>query len=521
MTASPFMDRPSSLTLRSVSKAYGATLALDAVDLSIERGEVLALMGANGAGKSTLAKIASGVIQPDHGEIILAGRPIRFASPLEAHQAGVVTVHQSTELLGVASLSVAENLVLGELCGGSFGLTTSARRIRLRAAAVAAGVGLDLPLDREFGDLGPAQRQIVAIARTVAADAKVLILDEPTASLAAAEADRLFAVIEQLKMRGVGVLYISHRLGDIRRIADRLVVLRNGRRVADQTKPFDLAVAIRAMIGRDLDAIGAGRADGEPGRLVLQIGGARLKPGAAPFDLNLRSGEILAVAGALGSGKSRLLRALFGLGGLAEGKVSLEGEPWRPNSPAQAIARGVFFAGEDRWRTSFLPASTPGADIAGAIALPHRRSWFPNGILSDRGERNAARRAIDALGIRCRDSHDELDRLSGGNQQKVVVARWQAAPCRLLLLDEPFQGVDVGARQDLVQAIRAARSNSATLIATSDVEEAIEVADVVAVMRDHSIVGVHDLRGAGAASLLATIAAVEAGERARQSVAAP
>ncbi|WP_158816743.1 sugar ABC transporter ATP-binding protein [Methylocapsa sp. S129] len=516
MSASPPVAQPSSLTLRSVSKTYGATLALDAVDLSIERGEVVALMGANGAGKSTLAKIAAGVIQPDHGEIVLAGLPVRLASPLAAHQAGVVTVHQSTELLGVANLTVAENLILGELCGGSFGLTTSARRIRLRAAAVAAGVGLDLPLDRQFGDLGPAQRQLVAIARAAATDAKVLILDEPTASLAAAEADRLFEIIDRVRSRGVGVLYISHRLGDIKRIADRIVVLRNGRRVADQTKPFDLSAAIRAMIGRDLDGIGAGRENSEPGRLMLQIERARLTPGAAPFDLNLRSGEILAVTGALGSGKSRLLRALFGLGRLTEGDVLLEGEPWRPHGPAQAIARGVFFAGEDRWRTSFLPPATPGADIAGAIALPHRRSWFPRGILRDRRERNAARRAIEALGIRCRDSHDELDRLSGGNQQKVVVARWQAAPCRLLLLDEPFQGVDVGARQDLVQAIRAARSNSATLIATSDVEEAIEVADVVAVMRDHAIVGAHDLRGAGAASLLGAIAAVEAGDLARQ-----
>jgi simple sugar transport system ATP-binding protein len=508
------------LTLRGISKAYGATLALDGVDLTIERGQALALMGANGAGKSTLAKIAAGVTQPDAGEIFLGQSPLRLTSPLAAHQAGIITVHQSTELLGVASLSVAENLILGELCGGSFGLRASARRMRARAATVAAGIDLDLPLDRQFSDLGPAQRQLVAIARAAATDAKVLILDEPTASLAAAEADRLFDVVGRLKSRGVGVLYISHRLGDIRRIADRIVVLRNGRRVADQTAPFDLAGAIRAMIGRDLDGVGA-RAEGEPGRLVLQIEGARLRSEAAPFDLTLRSGEIVAVTGALGSGKSRLLRALFGLGGLRQGSVALEGAPWNPAGPAQAIAQGVFFAGEDRWRSSFLPSAIPGADIAGAIALPHRRSWFPAGIVSDSRERRAARRSIEALDIRCRDSRDELDSLSGGNQQKVVVARWQAAPCRLLLLDEPFQGVDVGARQDLVQAIRAARSNSATLIATSDVEEAVEVADVVAVMRSHTIVGRHDMRNAGAASLLSTISAVEADDLARQNAGAP
>jgi simple sugar transport system ATP-binding protein len=504
---------PPALTLRSLSKSYGATVALDAVDLSIAPGELVALMGANGAGKSTLAKIASGVTRPDGGEIALYGRSVRFDNPLAAQRAGVATVHQSTELLGVASLSVAENLVLGELCGSSFGLRTSPARIRRRAAAVAAAVGLDLPLDRSFGELGPAQRQLIAIARAVATDAKVLIFDEPTASLAAAEAERLFAVIDSLRARGVGALYISHRLGDIKRIADRIVVLRNGRRVADQERPFDLDIAVRAMIGRDLDEVGARRlVNTHAQRILLQINAGRLRLGAAPFDLTLRSGEVLAVTGPLGSGKSGLLRALVGLGGFVDGSVTLEGKHWRPAGPAQAIREGVFFAGEDRWRSSFLPPATPGGDIAGAIALPHRRAWFPLGVVRDRRERSVALRAIQALDIRCSGSFDELDRLSGGNQQKVVVARWQAASSRLLILDEPFQGIDVGARQDLVHSLRANRSNGATLIATSDVEEALEVADVVGVMRDHTVVGVHDLREVGASSLISAIAAVETGD---------
>jgi simple sugar transport system ATP-binding protein len=507
------VPEPSALNLRSISKRYGATVALDAVDLSISRNEVVALMGANGAGKSTLAKIASGVTRPDGGEIALDGRIVRFDSPLAAHRAGVVTVHQSTELLGISSLSVAENLVLGELCGASFGLRTGPARIRRRAAEVAAAIGLDLPMDRSFGELGPAQRQLIAIARAVATNAKVLIFDEPTASLAAAEAERLFAVIDRLRASGVGALYISHRLSDIKRIADRLVVLRNGRRVADQERPFDLDIAVRAMIGRDLNEVGAGRIANAPAqRALLQISAGRLKVGAAPFDLTLRCGEVLAVTGPLGSGKTSLLRALVGLGGLVDGSVMLEGRPWRPSGPAHAIREGVFFAGEDRWRTSFLPPSTPGGDIAGVIALPHRRAWFPFGVVQDRYERSVAERAIQALNIRCGGDHDGLDRLSGGNQQKVVVARWQAAPSRLLILDEPFQGIDVGARQDLVRALRANRSNSATLIATSDVEEALEVADVVAVMRDHTLVGVHDLREVGASSLVGAITAVETGD---------
>jgi simple sugar transport system ATP-binding protein len=398
------------------------------------------------------------------------------------------------------------------LCGGGMGAFVSRRRLLEHARAVAAGIGLDAPIDQDFGALGPAHRQLVAIARAVATDASVLILDEPTASLSAFEAERLFSVIDRLRGRGVGVLYISHRLGDIRRIADRILILRNGRRVADQAKPFDFAAAVRAMIGRNL--IDAERPPGSDraSRVVLRMAGVRLIPAAASFDLEIHVGEVVALTGALGAGKSRLLRALFGLAPIAQGLVEVEGALWRPAGPAEAIASGVFMAGEDRWRSSLLPAATPGGDIAGTIALPHRKSWFPWGVVDNRREIDASDRVIQKLGVRCRSPRDTLDRLSGGNQQKVVIGRWQSAPSRLLLLDEPFQGVDVGARRDIVEAIRADRRDGATLIATSDVEEAIEVADVVAVMRGHSIVGLHDLSATGGSSLLASIAALETNE---------
>jgi simple sugar transport system ATP-binding protein len=239
------------------------------------------------------------------------------------------------------------------------------------------------------------------------------------------------------------------------------------------------------------------------------MAGVRLIPGAASFDLVVRAGEVLALTGALGSGKSRLLRALYGIDSVGGGSIELDGAPWRPTSPADSIASGVFMAAEDRWRSSFLPAVTPGGDIAGTIALPHRPSWFPWGLLREKREQDAANTVIRRLGVRCRDPQDTLDLLSGGNQQKVVIGRWQSAPCRLLLLDEPFQGVDVGARRDIVDAIRADRRDGATLIATSDVEEAIEAADIVAIMRRHSIVGLHDLRTSSGESLISAIAALE------------
>jgi simple sugar transport system ATP-binding protein len=499
-----------------MSKRFGATQALDNVDLAVGRGEVVALMGANGAGKSTLAKIAAGVLRPDSGRLIVSGQEMRLASPQAARKAGIVVVHQSTDQLGVPGLTVAENLVLDGLCGGGAGAIVSERRIARQARQVAAGIGFDAPLDQDFAALGPAHRQMVAIARAVGAEAPVLILDEPTASLSATEADRLFDVVDRLRERGVGILYISHRLGDIRRIADRIVVLRNGRRVADQAKPFDFAAAIRAMIGRNLDDAARGADSGAAREIVLRMAGVRLIPGSVSFDLNVHAGEVVAVTGALGSGKSRLLGALYGIEFLAGGSIELDGAPWRPIGPADSIAHGVFMAAEDRWRSSFLPAVTPGGDIAGTIALPHRRSWFPRGFLREERERDAADRVIRGLGVRCRSSEDTLDLLSGGNQQKVVIGRWQSAPCRLLLLDEPFQGVDVGARRDIVDAIRADRPDGATLIATSDVEEAIEAADVVAVMRGRSIVGLHDLRKSGGESLIAAIAALEANEPHRE-----
>jgi len=511
MQSSP-QDDPPNLRLVNITKAYGPARVLDQVNISIGPGEVVALMGANGAGKSTLAKIAAGVVEPDDGQIFVAGRQLRASSPRAARRSGIVTVHQSTNELGAPGLTVAENLVLDDLCDTTFGLLAGRGKIERQAKAVAAGIGLELELERDFDELGPAHRQLVAIARAVAAKAAVLILDEPTASLSAAEAARLFSIVDRLRALGVGILYISHRLEDIRRVADRIVVLRNGRIVANQVRPLNLTAAIQAMIGRDLDGISRepnGAAARDP---VLSLRQVRLVPSAQKFDLAVAPGEVLAVTGALGSGKSRLLGAIFGLTRISEGEMSFLDRPWRPRGPEEAIAAGVFMAGEDRWRSSLLPAKTPGADIAGTIALPHRRRWFPFGFVKASQEHAAAEHSIHTLGIRCRGSGDTLDLLSGGNQQKVVIARWQAASYRLLLLDEPFQGVDVGARRDLITAIRTGRTDSATVVATSDVAEALEVADVVAVMRNHTVAGLYDLRTEDSASLLSAISAVEQDE---------
>jgi simple sugar transport system ATP-binding protein len=508
--------RTPALSVRGLSKRFGPTQALADVDLLIKRGEIVALMGSNGAGKSTLAKIISGLIKPDRGDITVAGRELCQFSPQGARRAGVVVVHQSTHELGVPGLTVADNLLLDQFCNGEVGSVLTPCTLFNRAKTVAESVGLDIPLTQDFGSLGPAHRQLVAIARAVAKEAPLVIFDEPTASLSAAESERLFEVIAGLKKRGVGVLYISHRLGDIRRIADRVVILRNGRYVSEQRRPFDFEASIKAMIGRELETHKQRATTNPERRATLTMRGVTLTVGAEPFDLAIHAGEVVAITGALGAGKSRLLGALFGLARIHAGSIELDGEPWRPSSPAHAIANGVFMAGEDRWRSSLLPSTTPGGDISGTIALPHRRSWFPWGKIDGNYERDVADRAIRTLGVRCRSARDTLDLLSGGNQQKVVVGRWQAKTCRLLLLDEPFQGVDVGARRDMIDAIRSAQRDQATLIATSDVEEAIEVADKVAVLHGRTIVGLHDMKSNNANVLVASIATLESRESARE-----
>ena len=471
--------------IRDVRKHFGATRALDGVNLAIAPGEVLALMGANGAGKSTLVNILSGALLADAGSVELAGAPYAPASPGAAARAGVITVHQSTDRVGAAGQRVADVLLLDRFAGGQTPLFLSRRTVLAQAQAVLAQTGFALDLKADFGDLGAADRQLVGIARAVGAQAKMLILDEPTASLSAAEAQRLFGVLRDLKARGISVLYISHRMADLQTIADRVVVLRGGVVAADFARPVPFDAAVEAMIGRALASarVPARRIDGAA---VLNLRGVRLLAESPAFDLQVRRGEVVAITGHLGAGKSRLLRALFGLTPLAAGTVELNGRPYAPADARAAIAAGVGFAGEDRHRSSLMPAGWPGATVAGTISLPHLRGWFPRGWLRLAVELRVARAAIARLGIRTAGPQAPIETLSGGNQQKVVLARWQSEPQKLLLLDEPFQGVDVGARADIIAAIRA-DSQTATLIATSDPQEALEVADRIYVITHHHL----------------------------------
>lgn len=471
------------LHIENISRSFGSTRALAGADLVIERGEIVALMGANGAGKSTLVKILSGVLPADGGTIRLKGRLFAPQSPAEAARAGIVTVHQSTDLVGAAGLTVADALLLNRFADRSTPFFVTRAGIRRAAQAMLDAAGFTLPLDRDFGELASADRQLVAIARALAHRADLLILDEPTASLSGEESRRLFDILLRLRERGLAILYISHRTADLEAIADRALVMRGGRVVGTFSRPIDFSSAIETMIGRRLDAA---RPDARPaaGPVIFEMRDACLLSTGAPFDLSLHEGEVVAVTGVLGAGKSRLLQAIFGVTALEGGTMFLDGRPYRPKSPAEAIASGVAMAAEDRHRSSLMPPAWPGHSLAATISLPHLAKWYPRGFLLGGRERREAEQAIAGFGIKASGPLASVWSLSGGNQQKAVIARWEAEPSRLLLLDEPFQGVDVGARRDIIQAIRA-RTDRATLIATSDPEEAHEVADRILVIDRH------------------------------------
>ncbi len=473
------------LQINNLTRSFGPTRALGDVSLEIEPGEIVALMGANGAGKSTLVNILSGALEADSGTIRLRGVPYTVTSPAQANRAGIVTVHQSTDRVGAPGLTVADALLLSDYADASAPLFLNRRSVRRRASAIAEQAGFDLPLDIDFAELAAADRQLVAIARAIARKASILIMDEPTASISGRESERLYSILKRLRAQGLAILYISHRVADLQALADRVVVMRGGRVVGNFRQPIDFEQAIETMIGRSLRSArpDARAAAGAP---ILSMHDVRLVAGAVPFDLDLHAGEVVAVTGVLGAGKSRLLSAIFGTTKLASGSMLLDAKPYAPDTAKAAIDAGVFMAAEDRHRSSMMPAGWPGSTLAETISLPHLRKWFPAGLLVGRREQVEAERAIERLGIKAAGADAAMASLSGGNQQKVILARWEAEPSRLLLLDEPFQGVDVGARRDIIDAIRANRER-ATLIATSDPEEALEVADRILFIDHHTV----------------------------------
>ena len=474
------------LEIRGLVKSFPGVKALDGVDFDLRPGEVHALLGENGAGKSTLIKVLTGVLARDGGEIRLDGAAIHPSDTADAQRLGIGTVYQEVNLL--PNLSVAENLYLGRE-PTRFGLRSRSRTNAL-ARALLADYGLDIDVTATLADYSVAIQQIVAIARAVDLSGKVLVLDEPTASLDAGEVKSLFATVRRLTGRGIGVIFVTHFLDQVFELCNRVTVLRNGRLVETRDiaglKRIDV---IRAMLGRELEGETMKRhrshatTASEP-LITLRDYGRRAW--VAPFDLDIRAGEVIGVAGLLGSGRTETAKLLFGIKEADQGTATLDGRPIRLASPRAAVAHGFGFCPEDRKTEGIVGDLSVRENIV--LALQARRGWLkPLGAAESRA---IAERFIGMLDIRTSDAEKPIKLLSGGNQQKALLARWLATEPRLLILDEPTRGIDVGAHAEIIRLIeRLCDEGLALFVISSEVDEIVAYADRVLVMRDRAHVG--------------------------------
>ena len=477
------MTSPPLLEMRRVSKSYGEAHALVEASFDLASGEVHALVGENGAGKSTLVKILSGAVDRDAGDIRLDGEPAELRSPSDAVRLGIGMIYQDLQL--VPELSVAENVVLGnEPTVGRWPFLDRAAAER-RAETLVTQLGQRLDPSSRVADLSVAHRQIVAIARALSRRVRVLVLDEPTAPLTAHETANLFRVLGRLRAEGVGVVYISHRLEEIFEIADRVTVLRDGRLVlTTRASDIDRGALIRAMVGRDLDRR-APRVGIERGPELLRVEGL-VSGRMGPVSLVLHRAEVLGIAGLVGSGRTDLIRAIFGAERREAGAVLLEGRPVAPRSPREAIALGIGLLTEDRDRLGLVGSM----NVRENVTLASLRSLSVGGFLSRARETAAAMRRVDELRIRPADVEAPVAHLSGGNRQKVVLARWLETSSRVLMFDEPTAGVDVGARTEIHAAIRRlAEDGVGVIVVSSDLEEILEICDRVVVLCHGRVAG--------------------------------
>lgn len=470
------------LAMRGITKRWPGVRALDAVDFAVAAGEVHCLLGQNGAGKSTLIKVLAGAIAPDEGEIVWNGQPVALTSPTDALRLGIATIYQELDL--VPWMSVAENVALGhEPRRGPF---VRRREAADRARRLLADLGHgDLPVDREVALLSPANAQIVSIARALSHDARLIVMDEPSAVLTADEVDTLFRLIARLTERGVAVVYISHRLAEIRRIGNRVTVLKDGQVVARglDAAATQTAELVRLMTGRTVAYDFPDRPAAPPaptGAPLLKVRGLGRARAFTDVSFDLHPGEILGIAGLVGSGRSELLRAVFGAERADTGTVELDGRPLRGGT-GEAVARGMGMAPEERKSQALVLDQSIARNTTLATMDRYARLGFLDGVR----EFADAARVLTDLDLRPPDPRRPARALSGGNQQKVVMARWLLRDCRVLLLDEPTRGVDVGAKAEIYALIRdlAAQGRGLVLV-SSELPEVLGLADRVLVLHE-------------------------------------
>jgi rhamnose transport system ATP-binding protein len=480
----PGAERPV-LAMEHVSKQFGATLALDDVSLELRRGEIHALLGENGAGKSTLIKIMTGVQRQDSGEIFIDGAPVRVASSQDAQRLGVAAIYQEPMIF--PDLSVAENIFIGHSDRGKI---VDRRRMEREASEVLARLDVRLDVGEPARGLTLAEQQTVEIAKAISLDVRVLIMDEPTASLSAHEVQRLFRIVHTLRQQGVAILFISHRIEEVFEIADRVTILRDGRWISTTPRPeLTPATAISRMVGREVRELFR-RERRQPGAVRLSVRSLRREGAFQDVSFDLHAGEVLGFAGLVGARRTDIGLALFGIAPADGGQIELDGTPVTVTGPRDAMALGIAYSTEDRRQLGLvMPLS-----IAANISLPSLpRFLSPSGMVRRAEERATAQAFRQRLSIRAPSVDTPASSLSGGNQQKVVISKWLETNPRVMILDEPTRGIDVGAKVEVHQLIDdlAARGMAIILI-SSDLPEVLAMSDRILVMREGRQMAIFD-----------------------------
>lgn len=477
---------PPLLEVRGIRKQFPGVLALDGVSAQLDRGEVLAVVGENGAGKSTLMKIMAGVYSPDAGAILLDGRDVQFRGVADAMAAGISLIHQELNL--AENLGVAANIFLGREKRGPFGWLHR-KAMSSAAAGLLQRVGLpvhfvDAPVER----LAPGQKQMVEIARALSLEAKVIIMDEPTSSLTQGETDRLYEVIDELRRSGVGVVYISHRLAEVKRVADRVTVLRDGRNAGELDKAsISHDALVKLMVGRDLKQLYPRRHQVQSRKPLLEVIDLRFENGpAAGVSFTVGAGEIVGMSGLVGAGRTELAEAVFGIRRIVGGEIRLAGKPVRIAGPGQAMKSGIVLVPEDRRLHGLVLEESVGFNLS----LPNLNYLSLLRFVLRSRERTLGQRIVERLSVRTPGLGQMVGLLSGGNQQKVVLGKWLARDPVILILDEPTRGVDVGARGEIYDIIdKLAAAGVGVWMISSDMEEVLGMSDRIVVLHEGRVAG--------------------------------
>ncbi len=467
--------------MHGITKRFPGVTALDGVDFELEGGEVHVILGENGAGKSTLIKMLSGAYQPDEGEILLDGERVEIPSATVAQSLGVSTIYQEFNL--VPQLTVAENIFLGRQ-PRRLGLVDR-RKMRSEAQKLLERIKVRVDPDALVSDLGVAQRQMVEIAKALSLDARILIMDEPTASLSGQETERLFEIVRGLKEEGVGVIFISHHLEEVTEIGDRVTVLRDGKLVGQVPATTDHSELVRMMVGRSIEDQFPRRRP-EIGEVLLDVKSLSREGVLENISFQVRAGEVVGIAGIVGAGRTELAHAIFGADPVDSGEVWVGGRRMERADPREAKRKGIGFITEDRQGQGIVPPLSVAENLALASLGRNTRA----GLVNRREQRNRAGKMIEELNIRTPGPEQEVRYLSGGNQQKVVIGRWLLADSKVLIMDEPTRGIDVGAKVEIYQLVNELTENGAgILMISSDLLEVLAMSDRILVMSGGRITG--------------------------------